>query len=333
MKKNRLSVKDIAELAGTSVATVSRVINQNGRFSKETEQRVKSIMEEYGYQPNQLARGLRVSRTQVIGILVPDLMNEFFASIVKEVQKTLLEKKYMTLICSTNENVMEAQDQIRMLLGQKVDGIIYIGGDDIVESIHIPIVFIDRDPRDNHPGIEDYALFECDNIQGGYLAGCELAEKGAKNIAYVCFNTEFSTTKKRLMGFEKALKENNIELPLDCGVHVEEVSIEAGRTATEYIINHMKNVDGIFFMSDILAIGGLEYVNSVGIKVPEQMKIVGFDDISFGRITTPKLTTIHQPVDRMGQAAANCIMDMIEGNEIDVKRQRIPVSLVVRATT
>ena len=111
MVQKKLSVKEIAEMAGTSVATVSRVINQNGRFSKDTEKRVKEIIEKYDYQPNQLARGLRVNHTQVIGILVPDITNEFFASITKEVQKHLLTQNYMTLICSTNENVMEAKEQ------------------------------------------------------------------------------------------------------------------------------------------------------------------------------------------------------------------------------
>lgn len=117
MKK--LSLKDIADMAGTSVATVSRVINQNGRFSKETEQRVKNIIEECGYQPNQLAKSLRVNCTKVIGIIVPDITNEFFAKIIREVQKVLLEKTYLTLICSFNENYMESRDLIRILIGKR----------------------------------------------------------------------------------------------------------------------------------------------------------------------------------------------------------------------
>ena len=338
MGQKKISVKEIAEMAGTSVATVSRVINQNGRFSKETEKRVKDIIEQYGYQPNQLARGLRVSHTQIIGILVPDITNEFFASITREVQKHLLSMNYMTLICSTNENVMEAKEQIQMLLSQKVGGIIYIGGEDITESVHIPTIYIDRAPAEikrgeKHKVEENYAMIECDNIQGGYLAGQELARKGARKIAYVCYGETLPTIQKRLKGFQTALSEYQIEIQPEAGVYVKEVSLEEGSKATQYIMQELDGIDGIFFMTDMLAVGGLSYLVNNGIRVPEQVKVVGFDDISMSRMIYPKLTTIHQPVQEYGRLAAERIVDMINGKEILVRRQQIPVSLVIRETT
>lgn len=334
MVNSKLSVKEIAEMAGTSVATVSRVINQNGRFSKATEKRVKDIIEEYGYQPNQLARGLRVQHTQVIGILVPDITNEFFASITKEVQKHLLVQNYMTLICSTNENVMEAKEQLRMLLAQKVSGIIYIGGEDITESINIPTVYIDRDPRDMKTELDDnYAMIECDNIQGGYLAGQELVKKGARKIAYVCYGGNLSTTKKRIQGCRAALQEAGLELNPEYGVYVNEVSLEEGKRATEHIVNDLKGVDGIFYMSDLLAVGGVGYLTEKHIHVPDQIRLVGFDDITISSSIYPRLTTVHQPVDEFGRLAAQRILDMINGKDIPQQRQRIPVELVVRETT
>ena len=267
-------------MAGTSVATVSRVINQNGRFSKDTEKRVKEIIEKYDYQPNQLARGLRVNHTQVIGILVPD----------------------------------------------------------ITESLHIPTVYIDRDPRDmkreEKPGSEEnYATIECDNIQGGYLAGQELACKGAKKIAYVCYGGTLSTIKKRLQGFKEALAEYEIEINPKYGIYVNEVSLEEGSRAAQYIMENLGGADGIFFMTDILAVGGLSYLVNHNIKVPDQVKVVGFDDISMSRMIYPKLTTIHQPVQEYGRLAAERIVDMINGKDVEIQRQRIPVNLVVRETT
>ena len=280
MVQKKLSVKEIAEMAGTSVATVSRVINQNGRFSKDTEKRVKEIIEKYDYQPNQLARGLRVNHTQVIGILVPD----------------------------------------------------------ITESLHIPTVYIDRDPRDmkreEKPGSEEnYAMIECDNIQGGYLAGQELACKGAKKIAYVCYGGTLSTIKKRLQGFKEALAEYEIEINPKYGIYVNEVSLEEGSRAAQYIMENLGGADGIFFMTDILAVGGLSYLVNPNIKVPDQVKVVGFDDISMSRMIYPKLTTIHQPVQEYGRLAAERIVDMINGKDVEIQRQRIPVNLVVRETT
>lgn len=334
MENKKLSVKEIAELAGTSVATVSRVINQNGRFSKETEKRVKDIIEQYGYQPNQLARSLRVSHTNVIGMMVPDITNEFFARITKEIQKHLLEKNYMTLICSTNESVKETQEQINMLLRQKISGIIYIGRLDIAESVEIPTIYIDRDPREVNADLDDnYVMIECDNIQGGYLAGRELVQKGARNMAVVCHNQNLSTIKKRIQGFCSALKEAGMEFNPENVVDVQEVSLEEGASAAEYIMKHMPDVDGIFFTSDALGVGAIGYLTDVNVKIPEQIKLVGFDDISMAKIVLPRLTTVHQPLEEIGRLAALRILDMIRGEEIPHKRQRLPVELVVRETT
>lgn len=332
MKK--LSLKDIADMAETSVATVSRVINQNGRFSKETEQRVKSIIEEYGYQPNQLARSLRVNYTKVIGIIVPDITNEFFARIIREAQKVLLEKHYLTLICSSNENYMEARDLIRILTGEKVDGIIYIGEALTGEKVQIPIVYIDRDPKGQGEDIpENYSIIECDNVQGGYLAGHELITKGARNITFVKLRAEMSTTRKRLLGFQQALKEAGMTWRECQESYVEEVSLEAGKRAMESIVKNHPEVDGVFFMSDQLGVGALEYLNNAGICVPEQMKIVGFDDTSISEVCVPKLTTVHQPASEMGKRAAQQVLSLIQGESLIEQRQCLPVTLVVREST
>lgn len=335
--QEKLSVKEIAEMAGTSVATVSRVINQNGRFSKATEKKVLDIIEQYNYQPNQLARSLRVKHSQVIGIMVPDITNEFFANITRAVQEQLLKQNYMTIICNTSESGIEAQKQLQMLLAQKVSGIIYInsGGEDIMESTEIPTVYIDRDPRDTRTNLdENYAMIECDNIQGGYLAGQELARKGSRKIAYVCFGKTLSTVKKRIQGFLSALQDAGIEFDPDCSIYVNEVSIEEGIRATEYIVNHLKDVDGIFYMSDLLAVGGLGYLIRNHIPVPERIRVVGFDDISISSNIFPSLTTVHQPVEEFGSLAARRIVDMIHGkNDIWQQRQRLPVKLIVRETT
>lgn len=334
MSEKNISVKEIAELAGTSVATVSRVINQNGRFSKETERKVKEIIEKYDYKPNQLARGLRVSHTRVIGLMVPDITNEFFASITKEVQRNLLAHNYMTLICNSNEDVKEAKEQIQMFLTHKVSGIIYIGGDDIVESMDIPTLYIDRDPRDMKINLYDgYVMIECDNIQGGYLAGKELVEKGAKRIAFVCYNRELSTIKKRIQGFQKALNENGIMLQENMIIDAEEVSLDAGARVTEKILKLDAKVDGIFFTSDLLAVGGIDYLNTIGVKIPEQIRVMGFDDISAGKIVHPQLSTIHQPLKEFGKLAAENILAMIEGKDIEIKKYRLPVELIARKTT
>lgn len=334
MSGDRISVKEIAEMAGTSVATVSRVINQNGRFSKETEQRVRHIIEKYGYQPNQLARSLRVQRSQVIGVLVPDVTNEFFAKITQALQKNLLMHNYMTLICSTNESVLEAEAQVLMLQARKVDGLVYIGGEDIPDIINVPTVYIDRDPRDSRDMSDDnYVLIECDNIQGGYLAGQEFIRKGSRKIASVSYNIRLSTVRKRLEGLRNALNEAGFELDSELCVDVDTLTLEKGFHATEEILRKHKDVDGIFYTSDMLAVGGVSCLQSRKIAIPRQIRVIGFDGITLTSIVHPRITTVRQSCDEFGRLAAQEIIDMINGKTIEPQRQRIPVELIVRETT
>ncbi len=192
MNKKKLTVKDIAQLAGTSVATVSRVINKNGRFSPETEKKVWEIIDKYGYVTNQQARGLRAQRSNTVGILVPNISNEFYSRITKETQVTLSGMGYMSLICNTEEKHEEAKKYLQIFRQQNTDGIIYIGNNELTGLTDIPVVYVDRDPRDEQEYPEPYCMVECDNIQGGRLVGKLLAKAGVKHPAYVCYEIGIS---------------------------------------------------------------------------------------------------------------------------------------------
>ena len=181
MKKQNISVKEIAELAGTSTATVSRVLNRNGRYSKDTEQRVLEVVKKTGYRRNELARGLRASNSNLVGILVPDITNVFYASLVKVIQDALLKDKIVALACNTNEDHEQAKRFVRIFEDHNADGIIYIGNNDLTRLPHLPVMYVDRDPRaEMDVGDQNYAMIECDNILGGYLAGKELVRKGCR---------------------------------------------------------------------------------------------------------------------------------------------------------
>lgn len=327
-------MKDIATLAGTSVATVSRVINHSGRFSKETEQKVLNIIEEYGYEQNQLAKGLRAKHTHIVGIIVPDIENEFYARITKLVQQELLGKNYMALICNTNENDEDVQKYMQILRGFRVDGIIYIGNVELSQAIDIPTVYIDRDPRDqNFIADTEYAMVECDNIDGGYLAGKELVSKGCRHPCFVAYDINITTHKKRLSGFKKAIAEEGLELDDRYIFSVPMLSFSCGKAIMKEIRIHFPEVDGIFFASDMLAIGALNDLNESGVKIPEEMHIIGFDDISSSANYYPALTTVRQPIKEMSALAVERIMDKIHGKKIEPQRVRLPVELISRSTT
>ena len=331
MKKQNVSVKEIARLAGTSTATVSRVLNQNGRFSRETEEKVLKAIKETGYEINPLARGLRATHSNIIGILVPDMAYEFYSAIAKEIQDTLLEHGYLALVCNTDEKLEQARQFVRLFRNYNADGIIYIGDNELTELPDLPIVYVDRDPRDMEGrGNENYTMVECDNIQGGYLAGRELIKNGCRRIVYIANNVHVTNHRKRLQGLRSALEEEGIELKESCIYDAEGFYMEEGFAAAESALTDHPDTDGIFCTSDPLAFGCLNYLTKNGISVPDQIKLVGFDDHSMS--SAMDLTTIRQPVREMGRTAAIRIMDMIAGKEIAPKRVRLPVELVERGT-
>jgi len=201
MKPN-ISLREIAEKANVSPATVSRVMNKNGRYSKDTEERVLRIIEEYGYSPNQLARGLRLNRGQIVGIIVPDITNEFFSKLIQRIQNRLFEHDYPVVIYNTNESMATEKKCLKYLRAQSVSGVVYINGSRSVEGDmlkDIPTVYIDRRPEDSPRPKTRFV--SSDNEQGGYLATREMLEQGSRQYTvdekyiYRCHNGLWSVQK------------------------------------------------------------------------------------------------------------------------------------------
>jgi len=335
-QKGQLSARDIARLSGVSVATVSRVINQNGRFSRETERRVKEIIAKYDYQPNHHARSLRTRKVQTVGVLVPDITNEYFALMALELQKELMCLDYITLICNTDETPAYEENHLNSLHAQRVGGIIYIACDSIVKQKNapaIPTVYIDRKPMFNHHENANYVCIESDNERGGYLAAQELINKGCQKPAIVRDIRYISTAEGRFKGFQQALLESGVPFNEQQIISVDNVSIEEGYLATGHLMGKLPETDGIFLTSDLLAIGAIRYANEQGIKIPQELRIVGFDDINMSKITYPKLTTVHQDVKTISGLAVSMLMKMINGEEPESYYQQVPVQLIIRETT
>lgn len=333
MGVNKVSIKDIAQMAGVSVATVSRVINQNGRFSKETERRVLDIINEYGYRPNELARGLRVDKAQVIGVIVPDITHEFFSQIARNIETELLKYGYMAIICDTNEKDEMEKQYMKMLSSMRVGGIIYIGGDPVVEPIQdIPIVYVDRPPvfENKKSGT---CFIGSNNFQGGYLATECLIQSGKKDIVMVLrsSNIDVENIQGRMNGFKCALRDNGLTFGTDRIMEVKEVSMESGYEVTRRICETRPDVNGIFFYSDILAIGGLKYLNEAGYEIPKAMAVVGMDDIPVASMVTPPLTTVRQASAQFSSLAVESIMKMLNGDKEDLKHI-LSTELIRRST-
>lgn len=332
-KGKSISIKEISELSGYSVATVSRVINNNGRFSKETEQKIKQIIADYGYQPNMLARGLRTSKSQIVGAIVPDISNEFFAKVAIELQNRLLELDYSTLICNTNEDYQTELRYLNMLKSQQISGIVYIAGDmgKNDEFLNIPTVYIDRKPIFSTP--KDIVLIESNNQKGGYIATQELINKGCRKIGVLVYKDAISSHGDRLIGYKNALKANGIIPEDELIITVDKVDIQTGYNKTCKLIKTVPHVDGIFCSSDLLAFGAVSALNDLEVAVPDNVKIVGFDDISLTTSIRPNITTVRQSVESFGTLAANAIVSMMSGENLDKKEYLIDVELISRETT
>ena len=334
MPSKRVTVKDIAELAGVSVATVSRVINQNGRYSAETERRVRQVIEEYDYQPNQLAKGLRQRKTDAIGITVPNISNEFFASMVLAIQGRLFEEGRSLTIYNTNSSLDMERQCHALLAAQNVSGIISVNSREDVRAAlkrPIPTVYIDRFIEDKDLGSKVVSI-SSDNVCGGRLAAEELLRAGCRKLVAITASADSPVTEMRTRGFVEYAVSCGVELSDERIVLSRETSYAQGREAMAGILGSGIEFDGVFCQTDWLAMGALEVLREHGVRVPEDVCVVGYDDILISRFGRPPLTTVRQDSTRIGERAAEMIIQMTQGNTPSEQRIVLPVELVRRGS-
>ena len=329
--KKVVSIKELAEMSEVSIATVSRVINKKGGYSKETEEKILKLAESKSYQQNVNARSLRTKKSQTIGVIVPDISNEFFAKIIQAVEKQAIKYNYSVFVCNTDENIEIEKRQLNNLIGQFVDGIIYIGGGvqlgNETQALKIPMIYIDR-------YIDDKEIYiESDNFHGGYLAGQELIQSGCRKIAVMKDIRKISSAHKRYLGFLKALKDSKVgfDEKLLCDVTV--INYKEAKEKTLELLDSGEVFDGVFATNDTLALGVMTALNERRIRIPNEVKIVGFDNISASEIAGIPLTTINQNKQRMGELAVELLMDKIMSRKSNVRNIKIPVNLIRRKST
>lgn len=326
-----MSIKKISELSGVSVATVSRVINKKGKYSKATEEKVLKIIQDHHYIPNLVARGLRTKVSAIIGIIVPDITNEYFAKIVLSIQKELFAQNYSAIICNTNEQSLLEKQHLDFLLAQNVSGMIMVGhpGNEFTKK-NIPNIYIDRKPQRFD---DNYTLIMSDNIQGGYLAGKELLRKGCQQIAAIMDMRKLALGQDRYQGFCKALSEQGIQHDADLLYHIETVDFQNGERAMQKLLQSKPHIDGVFCSTDWVALGAIKALQANRLRIPEDVKVVGFDNISIAELAQTPLTTIHQHTEQMAREAVQALMQLIHKNSVDFTIKKLPVKLIPRATT
>lgn len=322
------SIREVAKLAGVSPATVSRVMNGTANVDQEKVLRVKRAIEETGFKPNQVARALFKKSSRVIGVIAPDIDNPFFNEMAKAIEGEAYRQGYRILLCYSENNVEKERDSIRMLSSMNADGIILMTNhqevEDEVEACELPVVVLDRTVRMDR-GI---ACIQADNYAGGQIATEHLIQCGCRNIVNVCGPQRFSSARQRYQGYLDACRHFGHQVQMiEC-----DYNFADGLVVAEQILQQYPAVDGIMACDDIVAIAIYKVLNRAGYRVPEDIQLIGFDNVMLGTMFTPELTTVEQPIRQMGKTAVNMVINYMKENTIQ-KDQVFPVRLVQRQTT
>jgi len=309
-----ITIKDIAKKADVSVATVSYVINNTRPVSPELTARILHAIEELGYSPNAVARSLRQKRTKMIGLIVPDSTNPFFAEIAKGVEDAGYEAGYSVILCNSNAEFERELVYLNLLQSKRVEGIIFIATTTHVEQIcpivksSIPVVIFYRDIR----GL-DVDTFRINNFEAGYRGTRYLIELGHQEIACIQPLSPETPSGERVAGYQRAMEESGLtwrETLMPRGDN----RLSGGKRAAEDLLRSGLPFTAIFSSNDTMAIGAMRTLREAGLRIPEDISILGVDDIILASYSDPPLTTVAQPKYEAGTQAVRFLIDRIEGN-------------------
>lgn len=334
-KKKKISIKDIAKEAGVTISTVSNVLN-NTKFVREaTAERVRTAVDKLGYRPNRIARSLRTQRTGAVGIIVPDITIPFYAYVIQAMERAAIKRGYTIILGCTFYNPGEEEQQVNLMVEQFIDGLVFFGGYDTTDFIHsaqsrgIPVVAVDRETGD--PEIPSVLV---NNITAVEKAVDFLAEHGHKEIGYFTFGLEKQTVvRRRYEGYRQGLQKHNF--PFNPDFVIIDDTTKLRETAGTYasVKKHFKNrrmPSAFITLSDCFAYGLIKAVRELGYSVPKDVSVIGFCDDQIGEYFEPALTTIVQPMEKMGYFGMNMLLDLIENKNPETLNRVLHTDLAIR---
>jgi LacI family transcriptional regulator len=309
-----VTIKDIAREANVSFATVSRAFNNKSGVRPEIRARILEVAKRLNYTPNGIARGLVNKRTKTIGLLIPDITNPYFPEVARGIEEGAKEQGYSVFLCNTNWEQDRQAQYIELLIEKRVDGLVIAPVSNAMDPAQerlfdsIPVVYVDRPPQATR---RSYVVI--DNERGGFLATKHLIESGCRTIGFIGAVEQSMPVDERLEGFKLAMTRYGLSIE-ERYIKLGHFTQEAGTRLVREMIEKGDYPRAIFAENDILALGVMEGVRSMGLSVPADIAVVGFDDIHFASFENVQLTTICQPKYDMGKAAVKILLE-----EIDVK--------------
>ncbi|MBA4420296.1 MAG: LacI family transcriptional regulator [Anaerolinea sp.] len=327
------TIREVARKAGVSSATVSHVANNTRFVSEDVRERVKTAMRELNYRPNALARSLRRGETHTLGLILPDSSNPFFAEVGHAIESEAFALGYSVILCNTDNDENKERIYTEVLENKQLDGIIFVGAGENRESISqivkngLPLVVVDREM-----GNLELDTVTTENYQGGLLATQHLISLGHKVIGCITGPSNITPSADRVTGYRAALQQ--------AGIPIEESLIargdfhaSSGYSAALQLLAHDPRPTAIFVCNDIMAIGALRAAAQLSLSVPENVAIVGFDDIELASYTTPPLTTVAQPKQEIGQLAVKLIFERMGNPSLPPRRIILSTQLVIRESS
>lgn len=332
-----VTMKDIAKKTGLSIATVSRVINKTGYVKEETREIIMKTIKELNYTPSAVARSLCKKETNIIGVVIPDINNPFFGEVIKGISSVADEENLNIILCDTDEKIEKELKSLELLKEQRIKGIIITPTSDknkfsseylcILESLGIPIVLIDRDVK--HSNFDGVFL---NSIKGACEGTEALIKAGHKKIAIIGGPSTSKPGRDRLRGYKKALMMNGIDINEDY-IFYGDFKLESGYKIAKQILEMKDRPTAIFVCNNMMNLGCIKALNEKGVRIPDDMALIGFDEVEMLDIFGVKISVISRPTTEMGRVAMEILRDKLNNNDdSQIKRIILTPKLILKGS-
>lgn len=328
------TIGDVAKRAGVSPMTVSRVINKSGYISSETREKVERAIEELGYVPNALARSLRFKKTKTLALVLTDITNPFFTTIARGVEDAASEQGFTVMFCNTDESPDDEAEYLQVLVQKQVDGVLLVPAWSSVEPItflcdrNVPFVVLDRRVPDAHVD-----TVRCDSEQGAYELVRHLLDLGHRRIAVLSGSPEVTTATDRAAGYRRAMLEAGCS-ESDLLIAYSSFTQEGGYRMAQQMLNVVPRPTALFAANNFLAFGAFRAVREAGLRVPQDISLVTFDDLPATMVIEPFLTVANQLAYEMGQQATMLLLDRLAGKgPAEPQEIVLPTQLIIRQSS
>lgn len=335
VKKNarRVTLYDAARVAGVSIQTVSAVLLGKSGIPPQTQNRVRKAIEKTGYRPNPMAQSLRTGRTRTIALVVSDIANPSFATIASAVEECCHDKEYSMVLYNTHNDPARQSSYVQKATQGWIDGMLFVSVGDmpsdmaILENARMPVVVLDRVPLSCR-----YPSVALDNEEAGRLAATHLIDLGHRRVAHICGPKQLRLSRERCEGFRAILTQHGVRLPRACIVEGD-WGCASGTMAMQKILALNPRPTAVFAANDRMAIGAMRAIGEAGLRVPDDVSIMGLDDIEIAASMNPSLTTIRQPFTQLATVGLQLLLDLVNGKKMAQSQIMMAPKLVTREST